>query len=141
VPERTSERVVRAAGGAVLRARGDGTTEIAVVHRPRHDDWSIPKGKLGSGESWEDAALREVEEETGLRCRLVRELGETRYRDARSRPKVVKYWVMELVDGQESDRFVPNDEVDRMEWLDLGAAQARLTYSHDRQLVEELVSR
>ena len=78
-------RTVRAAGGLVRRRREDGVEEILLVHRPAYDDWSFPKGKLELGESEEDAAIREVEEETGLRCRLERELATTRYRDARGR--------------------------------------------------------
>src|SRR5215212_1239379 len=103
---------VQAAGGVVWR-RGDHGLEIAVVHRPRYDDWSLPKGKLDAGETFEQAALREVEEETGLRCRLGRELGETRYRDRKDRPKVVRYWVMEDAEGE----FEPNDEVDELRWV------------------------
>ena len=81
---------VRAAGGIVRR---DG--EVLVVHRPKYDDWSFPKGKLDEGERWEDAALREVEEETGFRCSLGPELGSTAYTDSRGRPKVARYWLMQ----------------------------------------------
>jgi 8-oxo-dGTP diphosphatase len=117
---------VRAAGGVVLR---DGL--VAVVHRPEYDDWSLPKGKLDPGESFEDAALREVEEETGLRCRLVRELPAVRY-DVRGRPKLVRYWAMELV---EELPFVPNDEVDEVRWVEPAEALALLTYDRDREPV------
>ena len=99
---------IRAAGGVVVR---DGL--VAVVHRPRYDDWSLPKGKLDPGETFEQAALREVEEETGLRARLARELPAVHY-TVRDRPKVVRYWLMEV----ESDPgFEPNDEVDELRWL------------------------
>jgi 8-oxo-dGTP diphosphatase len=117
---------VHAAGGVVLR---DGL--VAVVHRPRYDDWSLPKGKLDPGESFEEAALREVEEETGLRCRLVRELPAVKY-DVRGRLKVVRYWAMEVVD---ETPFVPDDEVDDVRWLEPQEALALLTYDRDREPV------
>src|SRR3954463_6244214 len=103
---------VLAAGGVVVRDDG----RIAVIHRPKYDDWSLPKGKLDAGESFEDAALREVEEETGLECTLGRALGETRYRDNKDRPKVVRYWAMEPSTGGE---FEPNDEVDELRWVSM----------------------
>ena len=118
---RTSSDEVQAAGGLVVR---DGL--VCVVHRPRYDDWSLPKGKLDPGESFEEGALREVEEETGLRCRLLDELDEVRYRDSKGRPKVVRYWLMEVV---EDPGFSPNDEVDELRWVAPGggggAAQLR----------------
>ena len=85
---------VKASGGVVWR-RGDDGVEIVVAHRPRYDDWSLPKGKLDKGESWEQAALREVEEEVGLKCRLGPELEPTSYEDRKGRAKVVRYWLME----------------------------------------------
>jgi 8-oxo-dGTP pyrophosphatase MutT (NUDIX family) len=123
---------VKASGGVVWR-RGAGGIEVAVVHRPRYDDWSLPKGKLDPGESWEDAALREVEEEIGLRCRLGRELPPVSYTDTKGRAKVVRYWLMEPVDGE----FQPSSEVDEMRWLIPSAAVDLLTYPHDRELVED----
>jgi 8-oxo-dGTP diphosphatase len=117
---------VQAAGGVVLR---DG--RVAVVHRPKYDDWSLPKGKLDPGESFEDAALREVEEETGLRCRLVRELPAVEY-EVRGRPKLVRYWAMEIED---ETPFVPGDEVDEVRWLEPAEALALLSYDRDREPV------
>ncbi|HVP01707.1 MAG TPA: NUDIX hydrolase [Solirubrobacteraceae bacterium] len=122
-------RQVHAAGGVIERDR-----LIAVVHRPRYDDWSLPKGKLDRGESWEAAALREVREETGLICELVEELSSVRYRDLRGRPKTVRYWRMRVAGGE----FTPNSEVDELRWLDRAAAVALLTYPHDRELVQAL---
>jgi 8-oxo-dGTP diphosphatase len=117
---------VEAAGGVVTR---DG--RVLLVHRPRYDDWTLPKGKLDAGESFEDAALREVEEETGLRCRLLSELPETQY-EVDGRPKVVRYWLMEpLADAA----FVPNDETDELRWVTRDDALMLLTYDRDRDVV------
>jgi 8-oxo-dGTP pyrophosphatase MutT (NUDIX family) len=108
--------------------------DIAVVHRPRYDDWSLPKGKLDEGEDFEQAALREVEEETGLRCRLGRTLGDTTYRDRKDRLKLVRYFEMHPEGGE----FTPNDEVDELRWLPLAEARAALTYDFDKELVAKL---
>jgi len=130
---------VKASGGVVWRPAPDGAPELVVVHRPRYDDWSLPKGKLDPGESWEDAALREVEEEVGLRCRLGPELPPVSYRDHKGRAKVVRYWMMEPADGAAS--FEPNDEVDEMRWVDAGTAEHLLSYPHDVGLVREATAR
>jgi 8-oxo-dGTP diphosphatase len=123
---------VEAAGGVVLRGLG-GAREVCVVHRPNYDDWTLPKGKLDAGETFEQAALREVWEETGLRCRLGGELPSTSYRDQKDRPKLVRYWLME-VEG-ELPAFEPNDEVDELRWLSLPEAAELLTYDRDRELL------
>jgi 8-oxo-dGTP diphosphatase len=125
--------VVRAAGGLVVR-KGRTGNEVLLVHRPRYDDWTFPKGKLDADERDEDAALREVEEETGYRCSLGDELPSTQYLDARGRPKVVRYWLMHVDGG----RFVPNREVDEISWLTADDAAARLTYAHDRELARHI---
>jgi 8-oxo-dGTP diphosphatase len=130
---------VKASGGVVWRRGAGGAPELVVVHRPRYDDWSLPKGKLDRGESWEDAALREVEEEVGLRCRLGEELSPVSYRDNKGRAKVVRYWLMEP-DGEAAE-FEPNDEVDEMRWLDPGAAADLLSYARDAALVREAAER
>jgi 8-oxo-dGTP diphosphatase len=124
---------VKASGGVVWRRGPGDALELVVVHRPRYDDWSLPKGKLAAGESWEDAALREVEEEVGLRCRLGPELPTVRYRDNKGRDKAVRYWLMEPEDG--TAPFTPNDEVDEMRWVDVPSAAAMLSYPHDAELV------
>jgi 8-oxo-dGTP diphosphatase len=111
-----------------------GQPEVAIVHRPKYHDWSLPKGKLGPGESWEDAALREVEEETGLRCELVEELEPARYRDRRGRSKLVRWWLMRPLEGE----FTPGDEVDQLRWLEPTVAVDELDYEHDRELVRSL---
>jgi len=125
--------VVRAAGGVVWR-RGSAGLEILLVHRPKYDDWSLPKGKLDNGETSEAAALREVEEETGLRCRLGDELPPVTYADRHGRAKVVRYWAMEPVSGT----FTPNDEVDEVRWVAPAGAGALLSYARDRRVTESL---
>ena len=120
--------VVRAAGGLVRR---DG--EILLVHRPRYDDWTFPKGKAAEGESDEDCALREVIEETGLRCELEDEAGATEYVDARGRPKRVRWWLMRPV---EDAGFAPGDEVDELCWVTLEDAARLLTYDRDVALLD-----
>ena len=130
---------VRASGGVVWRRAAGGGPELVVVHRPRYDDWSLPKGKLDPGETWEEAALREVWEEVGLRCRLGEELPPVCYRDQKGRTKAVRYWLMEPEEG--TAPFTPNDEVDEMRWLDVAAAAALLSYRHDAELVRLAVAR
>ena len=122
--------LVLAAGGVVVRPAGAGW-EVAVVHRPGREDWSFPKGKLEPEESFEEAAVREVLEETGLRCALDRFLGHTHYRDRKERPKVVAYWQMH----PESGEFRPNGEVDELRWVSAGQALQILTYERDRDLL------
>jgi 8-oxo-dGTP pyrophosphatase MutT (NUDIX family) len=124
---------VRAAGGVVWRRDGDGPVRVLVVHRPRYDDWSLPKGKADAGESDAECALREVEEETGLTCRLGAELPCTSYRDNKGRPKTVRYWAMVPVrDGG----FTPNSEIDEIRWLPVAEAVKLLSYDHDRPVVQ-----
>jgi 8-oxo-dGTP diphosphatase len=117
--------MIRAGGGLVAR---DG--RVLLVHRPQYDDWTFPKGKAEDGESYEDCALREVHEETGLRCELGDELATTEYVDSKGRPKRVRWWTMTpLAD----DGFTPNDEVDELRWVT--PAEARELLSYDRDLV------
>ncbi len=122
---------VQAAGGIVRRSGRAGQLEVAVVHRPKRADWSLPKGKAEQGERAEETALREVQEEIGLRCRLEQELGSVRYRDRRGRPKVVRYWAMTPLSGE----FAVNEEVDELRWLTVADAVALLTHKRDRRLV------
>jgi 8-oxo-dGTP diphosphatase len=126
-----SPAVVRAAGGVVIRDGADGF-EVAVVHRPRYDDWSLPKGKRDPGETDEQCAVREVEEETGLRCALGRELLPTKYVDRRGRPKVVRYWDMRVVGARP---FEANDEIDQVVWLPVDEAVGRLSYPYDAEVL------
>jgi 8-oxo-dGTP pyrophosphatase MutT (NUDIX family) len=129
-----NESVVRAAGGVVTRP-ADGRVEVLLVHRPRYDDWGFPKGKALQGESDEACALREVEEESGLRCTLERELPATSYRLANLRTKVVRYWVMRPLEGDAR----PQHEVDEVRWLPLAEAEALLSYNRDRAVLAAFV--
>ena len=123
--------VIRAAGGLILRRVDPGVDRVAVVHRPRYDDWSFPKGKANEGEPDEQTALREVGEETGMVCELGREVPTVRYTDALGRPKVVRYWIMTPLGGA----FTPTEEVDEVRWSTFSEAEALLTYEHDRRLM------
>jgi 8-oxo-dGTP pyrophosphatase MutT (NUDIX family) len=125
---------VRAAGGLVWRSGPSRDVEVVVVHRPAYDDWSFPKGKLEVGETEEQAAIREVEEETGLRCRLERELGTTTHHDGRNRLKTVRYWLMTPVGGE----LAAANEVDRATWVTREAAMEVLSYERERRLLAAL---
>ncbi len=125
---------VQAAGGVIWRRSPAGDLEVLLVHRPKYDDWTVPKGKLDPGEGHARAALREVEEETGLRCVLGPELPSTSYRDRRGRPKSVRYWAMTPVGGA----FRPTDEVDQIRWLPVDEAKSVLTYERDRPVLDAL---
>lgn len=122
---------MRAAGAVVLRDR-DGVVEVLAIHRPRYDDWSLPKGKLDHGELHLDAARREVREETGYDCRLGAELPAVGYRDRFGRAKEVRYWVATVAGDQ---GFAATDEVDERRWVPARDADALLTYAADRDLV------
>jgi 8-oxo-dGTP pyrophosphatase MutT (NUDIX family) len=126
---------VRAAGGVLLRTGPEGP-QVAVIHRPKYEDWSLPKGKLDDGEDFEQAALREVEEETGMRAELGPELSSISYRDRKGRTKLVRYWLMRALDGE----FSPGQEVDELRWLDPDGAQELLSYEHDAKLVRQAVA-
>ncbi|HJS25666.1 MAG TPA: NUDIX hydrolase, partial [Actinomycetota bacterium] len=127
--------LVRAAGGIVFRSDAKGR-QVALVHRPRYDDWTFPKGKLIDGEDDEAAALREVEEETGLRCRIGRHVGAVTYLDSRGRPKVVRYFEM-LPDG---GVFAASTEVDELRWVPVAEAGDVLSYGHDRRLLRRALA-
>ena len=125
--------VVRAAGGLPVRAGPDGP-EVLVVHRPQYGDWTFPKGKCEAGESDEACALREVEEETGLRCEPEEELPSTSYRDSRGRAKRVRYWRLRVVGGD----LAFHHEVADARWVGLADAAELLTYERDRSVLRGL---
>lgn len=125
---------VRAAGGAVWRRGPGGDLQVLLVHRPRYDDWSLPKGKCEDGESDEACAVREVAEETGLTCEIGPELPSQRYRDQKGRDKKVRYWAMEAPPGD----GVLEHEVDEVAWLPLDAARRRLSYARDTGVLDAL---
>jgi 8-oxo-dGTP diphosphatase len=126
--------VVRAAGGLVWRETSRGR-EIAVVHRPKYDDWTLPKGKLANGESWQECAVREVEEETGLEVRLGDFAGGCTYLTKRA-PKIVLYWHME-VEGETRFAGESLEEVDALEWLSVEDARKRLTHRRERRVLTD----
>ena len=132
----TSTPLVRAAGGIVWRTAPSGEVEVLVVHRPKYDDWSFPKGKREGDETDEQCALREVEEETGLQCTLGPELTSTSYIDRKGRPKEVRYWVMTVEGGD----FMPTDEVDEVRWLTVSQARWLLSYERDRIVLDAFAS-
>ncbi|OXY95396.1 DNA mismatch repair protein MutT [Streptomyces diastatochromogenes] len=130
-----NDTMVQAAGCVLWRRSPvDGELEVCLVHRPKYDDWSHPKGKLKRGEDPLAGALREVVEETGYTAEPGTELPTLHYL-ANGRPKQVRYWAAEAVSG----RFTPNNEVDRILWLSPTAARGRLTQPRDRDLVDTLV--
>jgi 8-oxo-dGTP diphosphatase len=128
--------VVYASGVVPWRRLADGGIEILLIHRPRYDDWSVPKGKRDEGESDETCALREMEEETGIVGELGAPLPTALYTDHRGRPKEVAYWLMEIADG-EPVAFEPNDEVDALGWFGFDDARERLSYPLDQGLLDE----
>lgn len=129
----TNKSEIHASGGVIVRLGGHEKDQpfYALVHRPRYGDWSFPKGKLESGENHLECALREVYEETGYRCSAGQELASTKYLDHLGRNKIVRYWLLEITEGN----FSPNEEVDAIAWLPFHLAEGTLTYRHDREVL------
>ena len=124
------DKDVLAAGAVLWRSDGDSSDpEVAVIHRPRYDDWSLPKGKVDPGETEPVTAVREVHEETGHRAHLGRRLASVSY-PVEQGIKRVRYWAARSVGGE----FTPNSEVDELKWLPVAAAMKQLGYPHDRKV-------
>jgi 8-oxo-dGTP pyrophosphatase MutT (NUDIX family) len=130
----SADVIVRAAGGAVWRRAGNGELEVVLVHRARYDDWSLPKGKVDPGETDEQAALREVQEESSIEARLGPELLTTTYLDRSGKRKQVRYWAMTPAGGEAAGAH----EVDEADWVPLREARLRLTYPRDVAVLDAL---
>lgn len=127
---------VKAAGGVILRSGSKGP-KVLLIHRPRYNDWSFPKGKLDEGEKFKEAALREVLEETGFECKLHKpRLPPLLYQDRNNKTKEVRYWLMTVLSGT----FEPNDEVDMIAWVLVDAVDERLTYTKDRAVFADVIA-
>lgn len=136
IPKDAPNDLIRAAGGVVIRFVPGGRVEVACIYREARGDWTFPKGKLAEGETFEQAALREVFEETGLNCRVVRFVGTTNYTHRKGKPKIVAYYLMHVNDGE----FTPNDEVDVLVWLPLERVRDHLTWDRDQELFDLLLT-
>ncbi len=128
------DHTVRAAGGAVWRRSPDGALEVVLVHRPRYNDWSLPKGKVDPGETDEQAAIREVREEASVDARIGPELPTTTYVDRSGKQKRVRYWAMTVAGGDPAG----DNEVDQAVWVPLDEARARLSYPRDVAVLDAL---
>ena len=135
----SNDEMVRASGVLPFRADGNGGFQVLVIHRPRYDDWSFPKGKVEPGETDQQCALRELAEETGVIGGLGLELPKAEYVDHKGRPKEVRYWLM-LLDDDQPAAFVPNEEVDVFEWCASDKARQKLSYPVDQRLLDDAVA-
>ncbi len=136
IPHDAPSDLIRAAGGIVIRPVANGRFEVACIFREARGDWTFPKGKLDPGETFEEAALREVWEETGMRCDVIRFAGTTNYTHRKGKPKIVAYYLMSVATGE----FAPNDEVDELVWLPLEQVRAHLTWDRDQELFDLVVT-
>ena len=130
------------AAGAVCWRLIDGAARVLVVHRTQHKDVSLPKGKVDPGETLPQTAVREIAEETGLAVTLGAPLGVVEYLLPNGREKIVHYWSVEVHDHMlEIAKFTPNDEIAALEWLPIGKASKKLSYEHDREVIDRLRQR
>jgi len=136
IPHDAPTDLIRAAGGIVIRRTPTGRVEVACIYREARGDWTFPKGKLDPGETFEQAALREVLEETSLVCDIVRFVGTTNYTHRKGKPKIVAYYLMHTSEGE----FVANDEVDELVWLALESVREHLTWDRDQELFDLIVA-
>lgn len=132
VPNDAPDDLIRAAGGVVTRFVPGGRVEVACIYRESRGDWTFPKGKIEEGETFEQGALREVFEETGLHCEVVRFIGTTNYTHRKGKSKIVAYYLMRAQHGE----FEPNEEVDVLVWLPLEHVRAHLTWDRDQELFD-----
>ncbi len=132
VPKDAPNDLIRAAGGIVTRPLLDGHVEVACIYREARGDWTFPKGKLDAGETFEQGALREVLEETGMVCHVERFIGTTNYTHRKGKPKIVAYYLMSVQEGE----FTPNEEVDELVWLRLEEVRTHLTWDRDQELFD-----
>jgi len=109
---------------------------VACIYREARGDWTFPKGKIDEGETFEQGALREVLEETGMSCQVIRFAGTTNYTHRKGKPKIVAYYLMEANEVE----FVPNEEVDELVWVPLESVRANLTWSRDRELLDQVMT-
>ena len=135
VPKDAPTDIIRAAGGIVRRFAAGGRVEVACIYREARGDWTFPKGKLDDGESFEQGALREVLEETGMACKVIRFAGTTNYTHRKGKPKIVAYYVMSVDEGE----FTPNEEVDELVWTPLESVRQHLTWDRDQELFDVAV--
>jgi ADP-ribose pyrophosphatase YjhB (NUDIX family) len=132
IPSDAPDDLIRAAGGIVTRTTLGGALQVACIYREARGDWTFPKGKLDNGETFDEGALREVFEETGMHCRIERFVGTTTYTHRKGKPKIVVYYLMSADDGE----FQPNDEVDELKWLALEDVRDHLTWDRDQELFD-----
>jgi len=136
IPHDAPSDLIRAAGGIVIRPVANGRYEVACIFRQARGDWTFPKGKLDPGETFEQAALREVFEETGMHCEVIRFAGTTNYTHRKGKPKIVAYYLMSVGVGE----FTPNEEVDELVWLPLENVREHLTWDRDQELFDLVVT-
>lgn len=136
IPKDAPNDLIRAAGGIVHRFVAGGRVEIACIYRESRGDWTFPKGKLDPGETFEQAALREVVEETNMVCRVERFIGTTNYTHRKGKPKIVAYYLMTVDTGD----FTPNDEVDELVWLPMEEVRGHLTWDRDQELFDMVLA-
>jgi len=135
IPSDAPNDLIRAAGGIVYRTVDAGHIELACIYREARGDWTFPKGKLDPGETFEQAAIREVLEEIGMHCHIERFIGTTNYIHRKGKPKIVAYYLMAVNKGE----FAPNEEVDELVWLPLEQVRGHLTHERDQELFDLLV--